>query len=160
LINSLTTGLDNVTGGAGDDLFNASLGTGATLTPLDAIDGGLGINSLNLSDLLGARPLPPALQIKNIQTLKIQSAGAVGASDTPFDTSTGFTGLTAVNVNLSAGPDYLKAGAGQAVTIVDIAGKVNLVGGSTQTVVTARGVALISPGIPRPPIQARSSLAK
>jgi S-layer protein len=143
LINSLTTGLDNVTGGAGDDLFNASLSTtGSTLTPLDAIDGGLGINSLNLSDLSGASALPPALQIKNIQTLKIQSAGAVGAFGTPFDTSTGFTGLTAVNVNLSAGADFIKVGAGQAVTIVDLGGTVNLVGGSTQTVVTAGGVAL------------------
>jgi S-layer protein len=142
-INSLTTGLDNVTGAAGDDVFNASLGTGATLTPLDAIDGGIGNNVLNLSDLSGASSLPPALQIKNIQTLKLQSAGAVGTSlATPFDTSTGFTGLTSVNVNLSAGADFLKAGAGQAVTVVDTAGSVSLVGGSTQTVVTAGGVAL------------------
>ena len=148
MTNSLTTGLDNVTGGAGDDLFNASLNTtGSTLTPLDAIDGGLGINSLNLSDLSGASTLPPALQIKNIQSLKIQSAGAVGALGTPFDTSTGFTGLTSVNVNLSSGADFIKVGDGQAVTIVGTAaglipGTVNLVGGSTQTVVTAGGVVL------------------
>jgi len=139
---TLTTGLDTITGTTGDDVVNALIGNGATLTTLDAFDGGLGNNTLSLSDLTGGTGLPAGLQIKNVQTLKVQSAGAVGSVGTPFDTSTGFTGLTAVNVGLSTGADYIKAGAGQAVTVVDTAGTVTLVGGSTQTVSTAGGVAL------------------
>lgn len=150
---SLTAGIDSgavFTGGAGNDTYNAVIGASPTLNALDAIDGGAGANVINIVDTNvttqnGGSILPALISIKNVQTMNVRSIGAVGltGANKSFDTSgTTITGLTALNVSASTGADFIIAGSGQAVTVVDTAGTVTLVGGSSQTVNTAGGYAL------------------
>ncbi len=146
---TLTTGVDAITGTAGNDIINGAIGNvggaTATLTALDNIDGGAGTgDQLSINDVgtsgppNAGTPLPNGLTIKNVETINFAAA-----YDANIDTSTtNITGLTALNVITSTGADNIKAGAGQAVTAFDTAGKVTLAGGSTQTVTTAGGYAL------------------
>jgi len=143
---TLTTGLDNITGTSGNDTFNGTIGNiisggvliqAGTLTGLDALNGGAGTNVLNFSDIVGSTALPGGLSISNIQTVNSSSVGAATE-----DFTTGFTGLTAVNVTTSTGADVISVGSGVAVSVTDTAGSVTLAGGLTQTVTTAGGYAL------------------
>jgi len=74
---TLTTGVDTLVGGAGNDVFNA---TGSTLSALDSIDGGAGNNSLVIADAAGVMggAVPAGVSVKNIQTVTINTAGGVG----------------------------------------------------------------------------------
>ena len=134
---TLQTGIDNLVGTVGNDTFNAIIGTGATLTGLDQIDGGAGTDTINISDATGGTALPASASISNVEIINVRSVGAVG-----IDTSKIFTGATNLNVTTSTGADTITAGSGQAVSVVDTAGKVTLVGGSSQTVNTAGGYIL------------------
>jgi hypothetical protein len=68
IIRSLTTGVDTITGGSGDDTITGFVGTGATLGLADTINGGGGVNTLRVySD--NTTTLPTA--ITNIQNLLI-----------------------------------------------------------------------------------------
>lgn len=139
---TLTTGVDTIVGTIGNDTFNGTLGGTATWTALDSIDGAGGSNNiLNINDVTGGQNIPGGITVKNIQTMNVASAGAVGTVGTSFDVS-GFSGLTTLNISNSKGNDYIKAGSGTAVSVVDTAGTVTLVGGSSQSVTTAGGFAL------------------
>ena len=142
--------MDNIVGAAGNDTFNATLGNiisggvlggvliqAGTLTGLDTLNGGTGTNVLNIADQAGSTALPGGLSISNIQTVNSSSVGAATE-----DFTTGFTGLTAVNVTTSTGADNISVGSGVAVSVTDTAGSVTLAGGLTQTVTTAGGYAL------------------
>ncbi len=143
----LTTGIDSgaaFTGGAGADIFNAIIGTGATLTALDSLDGGSGADTLNIADASGATALNTTITVKGIETVNVRSVGAVGATGAgnSFDTSANFTNVTNLNITNSTGADFITAGTGQAVTVSDTAGKVVLIGGTSQNVTTAGGYAV------------------
>lgn|GEM_PF-6234437 len=138
--------MDNIVGTAADDKFNATLGNiisggvliqAGTLTGLDTLNGGTGTNVLNIADQAGSTALPGGLSISNIQTVNSSSVGAATE-----DFTTGFTGLTAVNVTTSTGADNISVGSGVAVSVTDTAGSVTLAGGLTQTVTTAGGYEL------------------
>jgi S-layer protein len=140
---TLTTGVDNIVGGASNDTFSAVLDLAAnkdaTLTVLDSIDGGAGNNILNITDLDAAGTgLPVGFTMKNVGTVNLTAAGAA-----VIDTTAGITGLKALNILASTGADNIVAGS-EAVTVVDTAGTVTLDGGSTQNVTTAGGVVLSS----------------
>lgn len=142
----LKTGVDTLNGTNGNDTFNAVLGTvtTTTLTGLDNINGGLGSNDvLNIADTAGNAKMPSGITLTSIETVNLSSVGAIGtgAGAGSFDIS-GHTSVTALNIATSTGADFVKAGSGQAVTVNDLGGKVTIVGGSTQTVTTAGGVAL------------------
>lgn len=74
---TLTASVDEVVGGAGDDVVNA---TGTTLSALDKIDGGAGKNTLNITDATGTLPvsLPAGATLSNIQNVNINTIGNVG----------------------------------------------------------------------------------
>lgn len=133
---SLTTGVDALVGGAGNDNFKALVGTGATLTAFDSIDGAGGTNSLSIFDLntTATQTVLPAAAItyKNIQVLNVQSATTGGVS---ID-GTGIASLTALNVTTSTGPDVIKASGTTVVKVIDTAGSVTVTGGSTVDVTT------------------------
>ena len=144
----LKTGLDTLNGTNGNDTFNAILGDASTtaktptLTGLDNINGGLGSkDTLNISDLSGGATMPGGITLTSIEMINVSSVGAVGTGGTAFDVS-GLSGVTSLNVAMSKGADFIKAGSAQAVTVADSAGFVTVTGGSTQTVTTAGGVAL------------------
>lgn len=138
VITSLTTGIDAFTGTSGNDNFRAIVGTGATLTAFDSIDGGAGNNSLTVFDLdttagATATTLPSAsITYKNIQTLNVQTANVKGAS---ID-GTQIASLTALNVQTSVGPVAVTASGTTAVKVMDLAGAVTVNGGSTVDVTT------------------------
>ncbi|NMM36120.1 MAG: DUF4214 domain-containing protein [Glaciimonas sp.] len=141
-IYTLTTGVDTLVGAAGNDTFNGVLNAGltvGTVTPFDSIDGGTGVNTLNILDTSGVGTMP-ALTVKNIQTLNISStAGEI------VNTATGYAGLTALNINASAGVDTVTAAGTTAVSVNDVQGAsaIAVDGGSTVTV-TATGVTLVA----------------
>jgi len=128
---TLTTGIDSgsaFTGGNGNDLFDATKGAGgvATLTPLDSIDGGAGVNTLNASQTAGIS-LTASTTVKNIQTANLTSSSTVAA-----DTSA-WTGLTTENV-VSVGGETLTLGSKTALKAVDTAlaaGTISVDGGTS-----------------------------
>jgi len=133
---ALTTGVDTAVGTAGNDVFTATLGTGATLTTLDSIDGKGGSNTLKVSDLDALGSSLPAITLTNVQNVEWVAAGVV---NNDFST---LSGVTSVNISQSNGTDVVTVGSGTAVSVVDTAGKVTVHGGTSQTVHTAGGVIL------------------
>ncbi len=164
---TLTTGVDTILGTSGNDTINGLLagtgGTGATLTALDSIDGAGGLNTLNITDTVGGAALPAGLTLANVQTVNMRSAGGVGAgTGARFDLSA-YTSVSSISVTQSSGLDYLMAGSGQALSVVDsttgtggavdvvaanaavtvnAASTVTVAGGSTQTITSKGGAAL------------------
>ncbi|MFL9922591.1 hypothetical protein PQR75_46775 [Paraburkholderia fungorum] len=146
---TLTTGPDNLTGTAGNDVFNATVGTVGTtlptLNPLDSINGNGGSDTLNITDAAGnglTTGLPSGVSITNIATLNVASAGSVG-SGSVLDT-TGITGLKAVNVT-SNGTDALKAANTVNVTVTNTgAGNVSVTGGAADTINSQGGSVNVS----------------
>jgi hypothetical protein len=72
----LTAGLDDITGGAGDDTVT---GTTATLQAGDKIDGGGGVDTLNYTNSSAAAL--PAATIKNIKIVNVKATSNLNSSD-------------------------------------------------------------------------------
>lgn len=155
---TLTTGIDTIPGmigsaaSAGTDgndiiiglLDNTGGSTKATLTTLDAIDGGLGNDTLRLDDLGASSALPGGLTVTNVENITIRGAGAV-----TLDT-TAWTGVTSLKSTLSTSA-ILTADKATAVDVSGSTGAVVVDGGASQTVNTAGttvtlGAATVSTG--------------
>lgn len=166
---NLTTGVDAFVGGAGGDVFNATVtSTSAVLGGLDSIDGGAGVDTLNIADTAtpasGAGSdfvLPAGFTIKNIEKFNLTTNGAIGNA-TAFDL-TGMSGLTSAtliaggagtnggsnvkaagttDVNLTVGgANTATISGGHAVTVHAVTGNVG-VSGSALTSVTVKGGAV------------------
>ncbi|OEZ53143.1 DUF4214 domain-containing protein [Duganella sp. HH105] len=134
---ALTTGIDTLTGGAGNDTFNASWTTGGTvLGGLDVIDGGAGSNIVNIADAGTAAGTAFALNgatFKNIQTINAATSGGF----TGLDLS-GVTGLTNVALSASgtAASTGIVLGSGVTATVSASAGAIGVTGGTNVTAVT------------------------
>lgn len=142
---TLTTGADTgaaFIGGSGDDTFNASTVTaGDTWTVGDAIDGGAGNDIFNVTQTNNIA-LPTGATVANVETVNLLSGGS-----NTLDTSTGFSGLTALNATSKNGA-VITAAATTNVTVTDTAlntttdGGVSVNGGKDVTVnVTAADAA-------------------
>lgn len=133
---TLTAGVDVEAGGAGADVFNAQLdiagaNSKATLTALDIVNGGAGVDTLNIVDLVGGQAIPGSVQIRSVEVINIRSAGA-----TALDTTNGsvdMTGVTNVNVTQANGVT-LTTGSTTALNVSGSRGSVTLNGGASQTV--------------------------
>ena len=94
---TLTTGVDTVTGGTGNDTFNATyngttpLTDGSTLTVLDSINGGAGTDTLNVLSTV-ALAVPAGVSVSGVETANFKGAAAVTANTTTW------TDLTTANV--------------------------------------------------------------
>jgi hypothetical protein len=100
---TLTTGVDALVGGDGNDTFNAVLQaagvTGTTASPGDVVTGGLGSDTLNIS-VAGASG---AFTIQALQTAGIENVLATSFNTTAGDTTIDTTLMTGVtNVGLAA----------------------------------------------------------
>jgi len=89
---ALTTSLDTVTGGAGDDTINAALdSSGSTWAATDLIDGGEGTDTLSVVDLqTGGTAFPAVLNLSNVENLVVRGADdlTVNVSGYAFDSIT------------------------------------------------------------------------
>jgi S-layer protein len=75
---SLTTGLNTLTGGAGDDAFN-TIATG--LSAGDVLDGGDGTDTLTFTDNVGGMNISvPSVTVKNIENVAVNTTGSVGVT--------------------------------------------------------------------------------
>jgi S-layer protein len=137
---NLTTGIDTVVGGAGNDIINAVVSTDPlqkTATALDSIDGGAGTDTLKIADLIGAQAIDASITIKNVENIELASAAAAVINTT----SANITGLNSVKVT-QGGSANVTAGSSTAVTVAGVTGGVTVSGGSTQTVAAKGGVML------------------
>ena len=101
----LTTGVDTLTGTAGNDTFNAVFTTAATWSVGDVLDGGAGNDVLNITQS-GAVARPVGTTVSNIETINV-----VGDDSVTLNTSSGFTGLTALNTTTSGAAQTLTVAA-------------------------------------------------
>ncbi len=131
---TLTTGADTgtaFTGTANNDTFNAAdVATGTTWTVGDAIDGGAGTDVFNIIRA-AAIALPTAATVTNIETVNATSGATV-----VLDTTTGFSGLTALNTT-GVGGATVTAASTTAISVTDTAlaaGAIAVNGGSAATV--------------------------
>jgi S-layer protein len=135
---TLTTGIDtgaNFVGGAGGDIFQATSDAGAaTLSALDLLDGGTGIDTINITSTVAISPV--AATVKNIE-----KATVVGADDVDLDVS-GWTGLTSAVVS-AAGQVDLEAADTTALSVTSsTADSITIVGGGGVLSVTSDGGAV------------------
>ena len=131
---TLTTGVDNFTGTANDDIFNAADSAAtATWTALDKINGGTGNNTLNVSTA-SAISLPSGATVTNIQTANLTSTAAGGIV---LNTTSGWSGLTAISATASgagspltltaaATTDITAIGSGSGIAVTAINGGKNI----------------------------------
>lgn len=134
---NLTTGVDLFVGSAASDTINAFISQNppfgqpvtGTLNSLDSIDGGAGIDTLNINDVDG-NGLPAGVTIKNIENIVIRDAG-----DANFDFSS-IAGVTSVKVTQAQGVD-LSVASDTAVNVSGATADVSVDGGTTQSVTTA-----------------------
>ncbi len=142
IIANLTAGIDTLTGGAGNDVFNASDAAGAAssvLGGLDVIDGGTGSNTANIADSLTNAAAAFTLHgatFKNIQQMNVSTSGGFTGLDL-----TGVTGLT--NVSLAAqgtaASTGIVLGSGVTGTVSAVAANVGVTGGVNVTASTTAG---------------------
>ncbi len=133
----LTTGADTgsaFVGTTGNDTYTAAEVAGATVfTVGDAIDGGAGVDTLNITQT-GAFAMPVGATVSNIEVVNLTT----GTSGTVIDTST-WTGLTTLGV-IGTGAQTVTAATTTNVTVGDAtlgASAVSVTGGSAVNVTTA-----------------------
>ena len=141
---NLTVGIDTVVGTANNDTINGTataVANSSTVNLLDSIDGGLGSDTLNLSNAGAATDLDPsALTVKNVETLNFTSV--TGLNGGALDVS-GWTGLTQANVSLAA---PAVAQTVTAATTTGVALTAKAVGANNLTVQGGAGVTVTSTG--------------
>ncbi|WP_310610297.1 DUF4214 domain-containing protein [Limnohabitans sp.] len=135
---TLTSGLDKFTGTANNDTFTASVSafqapaTGVlsaveTANSIDSLDGGAGIDTLNLETQGGASLSMPSLT--NIEVLNVRSQGAL-----TIDTTT-VAGVTNLNVTKAAGAVSATSAATTDINVaMKASGAVDVAGGKDVTV--------------------------
>lgn len=132
---TLTTGVDNISGTAGNDTIigvsdgvtSASVVAGQPVTEtfggLDVIDGGAGTDTLKLSNPTGTMTLDTSVEVKNVENLELVSANGAVTADVQA-----WTGLQSVVV------DQKDAGAASTVDTKANATSVSIKGGNGATI--------------------------
>jgi S-layer protein len=111
---TLTTGADTIVGTNLNDTVNGTIAAAGTLSAFDSIDGGLGVNTLNL--LTDGTGLPGGITVKNMQNINLNATNAINYNVTSW-------GGTNVNV--------VEADATKAVAITAAAPSISVTGGNT-----------------------------
>lgn len=136
---TLTTGVDTIPGligsanSAGTDGNDTIVATNTTLTVLDSLNGGLGADTLNFTDLAGGSGIPAGVVLSNVETFSIRSAGAATIDLTAAG---GVTGVTALNSTQST-TATLTAAATTDIGVSGATGAIAVIGGKNVTVTDA-----------------------
>jgi hypothetical protein len=127
---TLTSGIDTVPGTAGNDTINAPLGT---LSSLDNIDGGAGVNTANVVFSGNLATDASGSVVKNIQVANLTAAAAIAAADV-----TSWTGLQTLNI---AGSSSIAGVAAAATADINVANGLSTVtvDGGNNVSVTGKG---------------------
>lgn len=122
---ALTTGIDNLTGTAGNDTFNAPVTDGGTPTQtfggLDSVDGGAGTDTLNIDFGSAVATLPATATIKNIENLTVSTTNTAAAVNGVDLDVTGLAGVQNVTVANGGNKASIVKG-GEAVSVTGGAG--------------------------------------
>lgn len=117
---TLTTSVDTISLTGNNNVVNGIVGTNAqapaTFTAADSITAAANStgNILDITDATGGQGVPTPVTVSGVQTVNWVSAGTVGQLDT-----TGFTGLTQLNVTEVGGDTSVTAAATTNVTLTD-----------------------------------------
>lgn len=129
---NLTTGVDTVTGTAGNDVINGVAQLDSTLqnavqtfSALDTIDGGAGNDLLMVVDDQNNIATPATATVKNVEAVQFK-AGAKLTADTSK-----WTGLSSITVDVAGNDTDLTAGKDTSLSVGDITGTLTVKGGST-----------------------------
>jgi hypothetical protein len=133
---SLTTGVDNIVGSSNNENIAA---TATTLTGLDKIDGGLGTDTLIVSDVTGGTVNLSLATVKNVESLQYTSTLGIGNGGTA-DVSA-WTGLTTATFALAGtGVATITAADTTDVTVSNSGNaQVTVTGGDDVSVTTGNG---------------------
>jgi S-layer protein len=131
----LKTGVDNFTGGAGNDTFSAANGT---LTGADSLDGAAGSDTLFVVSN-GAFTVPVGISVKNIENVTVSGGSTVVLDATASAFNSGVTDSVSVS---STGGATVTAASTANVTVVESAvtaadGNVTVLGGKNVTVTSS-----------------------
>lgn len=160
---NLTVGIDTATGGAGNDIINATTSTGANaLTTFDAINGGAGIDTLRFVDtgtaVNGQFSIPTGATVTNVEVVSIATVGGANVSTKAMagvtDLQVSAAGTAAVvldaanttNVVLSSattGTTTVTGGKAVTASLATGAGDVSVIGSGLTTVTINGGAAVI-----------------
>lgn len=127
---TLTSGIDDVAGTAGNDTIKSIVAGG--LSALDSIDGAGGTDTLNVTDT-DAIAVSSTTTVSNVETAKLASAQTVSADVSGW---TGLNSLTVTEVGGNASGSIVAAGT-TAVTVTDsaqAAGAITVNGGAAVSV--------------------------
>jgi len=106
---TLTTAIDTFTGTSANDLFQSA----DAWTPGDTVNGGTGINTMNIVQTAAITGAPAAASVSGIQIVNLTSAAGVTLNT--VTSTAGFSGLTTLTNN-SVGTTALTTGATVALT--------------------------------------------
>ncbi|WP_062120779.1 beta strand repeat-containing protein [Aureimonas sp. AU40] len=119
---ALTLGTDNLVGTNGNDTFVGDYGVSGQISGADSINGGAGIDTVNL---FGAATTPTLPQLSNVEALTFTNPAATFAVDV-----SAISGLTAVGIVNSGSASTFTINANQDV------GYINATGGANQAITT------------------------
>jgi hypothetical protein len=126
---TLTTSIDTQNSSAGNDIINAALNAGAeTFTALDKIDGGLGMDTINVVTL-GNLATAAGATVKNVEVANIISSTTITAADVST-----WTGLETVNITASGNIAGVVAAATTDINVANGLAGVSVDGGKNVTI--------------------------
>ena len=149
---TLTTGVDTFVGGAGDDVFNATVtATSPVLGALDSIDGGAGNDTLNVADTAVSADVqfsfPNGFTVKGVENINITTNGGINVDLSENADVTSIKGIAAGTANSevtasdSADVDLTVAGAATATVAGGKA--VSVTGGTGATSISGKGLTTV-----------------
>ncbi|MEX5744914.1 beta strand repeat-containing protein [Massilia sp. X63] len=147
----LTKGLDNIVGTAGNDVIIGSIDTTAgselnTLSSIDLINGGAGIDTLKIAHAKGDVNLG---SLSNVEIVEVTSAASTADGGAKIN-ATAAAGVTDLNIVRAAGVVEATAGntTNVGVSLKDVAGigSINVIGGKNVNVATTDSVSTINVG--------------
>lgn len=136
-----TTGADTFSTTDATAVFNATLGTGATLTANDSLHGNSNGATLNITDTSGTVPdqWPSGLDLSGITNISLTTAGNAGSSAIALDPR--FSGTQNFTLHSSGtGTDYLRGGSVN-LTVETQASAIAVVSGFGSLDITANNLA-------------------